>query len=272
MTRPYRLLDLFSGIGGFSLGLERSGGFKTVAFCEIEPFCRRVLAKHWPEVPCYDDVRSLTAECLAADGIDLLMHSVAVFHAKTLASQETARALMGIVADYGQKLGAYWSKYDQESRSWKMSQGCLLALLNNPADGSAESLEIWPRSGLMRNGIAYRLLPLAPLTGATGFGLLPTPVKYDATPGGPRNHYKELGVDGQAPMADTDIIETFGASIARQKRNPWLTEPGVGRVVDGIPRKSVEPRLSALGNAVVPQIPELIGRAIMEFDQLRSEA
>jgi len=65
----YRLLDLFSGIGGFSLGLERSGGFKTVAFCEIDPYCRRVLHKHWPEVPCYDDIRTLTADRLAADGI-----------------------------------------------------------------------------------------------------------------------------------------------------------------------------------------------------------
>lgn len=46
----YRLLDLFSGIGGFSLGLERSGGFQTVAFCEIEPFCQKVLRKHWPAV------------------------------------------------------------------------------------------------------------------------------------------------------------------------------------------------------------------------------
>jgi DNA (cytosine-5)-methyltransferase 1 len=64
-----RVLDLFSGIGGFSLGLERTGGFETVAFCEIEEFPRRVLAKHWPEVPCYDDVRTLTAERLAADGI-----------------------------------------------------------------------------------------------------------------------------------------------------------------------------------------------------------
>ena len=51
-------LDLFSGIGGFAYGLERlCGGFKTTAFCEIDPFCRAVLRKHWPEVPCYDDVR-----------------------------------------------------------------------------------------------------------------------------------------------------------------------------------------------------------------------
>ena len=63
-----RVLDLFSGVGGFSLGLERSG-MRTVAFCEIDPFCRTVLQRHWPNVRCYDDVRELTAARLAADGI-----------------------------------------------------------------------------------------------------------------------------------------------------------------------------------------------------------
>jgi site-specific DNA-cytosine methylase len=63
-----RVLDLFSGIGGFSLGLERAG-FQTVAFCEIEPYPQKVLAKHWPGVKIYDDVRTLTAERLAGDGI-----------------------------------------------------------------------------------------------------------------------------------------------------------------------------------------------------------
>src|SRR5512146_3529417 len=64
-----RLLDLFSGIGGFSLGLERTGGFETVAFCEIAPKCRHLLAHHWPGVPIYDDICALTAERLAADGV-----------------------------------------------------------------------------------------------------------------------------------------------------------------------------------------------------------
>ena len=54
-----RVIDVFSGIGGFSLGLESTGGFETVAFCEIEPFPREVLAVHWPEVPCFTDVREL---------------------------------------------------------------------------------------------------------------------------------------------------------------------------------------------------------------------
>src|SRR3990167_4296618 len=64
------VLDLFSGIGGFSLGLERTGGFKTVAFCEIDPFCRRVLAKHWPGVPVFPDVRTLTSRDV--QGIDVI--------------------------------------------------------------------------------------------------------------------------------------------------------------------------------------------------------
>lgn len=57
------VLDLFSGIGGFSLGLERAG-LKTIAFCEIDPFCRKVLRKHWPDVPIFEDVKELHADRL----------------------------------------------------------------------------------------------------------------------------------------------------------------------------------------------------------------
>ena len=72
-----RCLDLFSGIGGFALGLE-SVGMHTIGFCEIEPFPRAVLAHHWPGVPIHDDVRTLSAESIpwlraeAARGIDLI--------------------------------------------------------------------------------------------------------------------------------------------------------------------------------------------------------
>ena len=57
-----RLLDLFSGIGGFSYAAETLiCGYETVAFCEMDEFCQKVLKKHWPDVPIFDDVRTLDA-------------------------------------------------------------------------------------------------------------------------------------------------------------------------------------------------------------------
>jgi DNA (cytosine-5)-methyltransferase 1 len=57
-----KILDVCSGIGGFSLGLEATGGFDTVAFCEYDEFCRKVLNKHWPDVPIYKDLKEIGNE------------------------------------------------------------------------------------------------------------------------------------------------------------------------------------------------------------------
>jgi DNA (cytosine-5)-methyltransferase 1 len=63
-------LDLFSGIGGFSLGLESAGLVETVAFCDFDKYCQQVLNKNFPGVPVYGDVKELNYEKLKADGID----------------------------------------------------------------------------------------------------------------------------------------------------------------------------------------------------------
>ena len=62
-------LDLFSGIGGFSLGLEATGGFETVAFCDIDKYSKKVLKKQWPNVKQYEDIKELNYERLKTDGI-----------------------------------------------------------------------------------------------------------------------------------------------------------------------------------------------------------
>ena len=66
-----KILDLFSGLGGFSLGLERTGHFETVAFCDNDKYCNLVLQKHWKGVKIYNDVKEITKEKLIADGIQL---------------------------------------------------------------------------------------------------------------------------------------------------------------------------------------------------------
>ncbi len=67
-SKKLKVLDLFSGIGGFSLGLHRAG-FETAAFCEVDEFCQKVLAKNFPGIPIFDDIKTLTKEKLNDQGI-----------------------------------------------------------------------------------------------------------------------------------------------------------------------------------------------------------
>jgi len=76
-----KVLDLFSGIGMFSYGLERTSLYETVAFCEWDEPCRKVLNKHWPDIYCYKDVSRLewkgylySEECETASftGVDVI--------------------------------------------------------------------------------------------------------------------------------------------------------------------------------------------------------
>jgi DNA (cytosine-5)-methyltransferase 1 len=61
------VLDLFSGIGGFSVGLESTNKFKTVAFCEQDKFCQKVLQKHWKDIPIHEDIKKLDGTKIKAD-------------------------------------------------------------------------------------------------------------------------------------------------------------------------------------------------------------
>jgi len=65
--KPLRVIDAFSGIGGFALAAERLGGFKTICFIEKEPYCQKILRKHWANIPIHDDIRTFQPEMGSAD-------------------------------------------------------------------------------------------------------------------------------------------------------------------------------------------------------------
>ena len=67
MIETLKLLDLFSGIGGFSYGFERTNRIKTIAFCEKDQFCKSVLKKHWSNTKIYNDVRDIKGSEIQAD-------------------------------------------------------------------------------------------------------------------------------------------------------------------------------------------------------------
>lgn len=243
----YRVLSLFAGIGGFDLGLERTGGFKTVAFCEIDPFCLRVLAKHWPEVPCYEDVRTLTAKGLAADGIavDCI---VGGFPCQDISFASDAGAGLS-----GERSGL-WSEYAR--------------LVS----------EIRPRLVIVENVAALRVRGLGDVLG--DMAALGYDAEWHCIPASavgaphPRDrlwivaHASEvLGAQqcGDQPrrLLSPDGLLSFVYDQGRGNHfASWrAAEPGVGRGLHGVPGRV--DRLGALSNAVVPQIPELLGQAVL---------
>jgi DNA (cytosine-5)-methyltransferase 1 len=237
-----RVLDLFSGIGGFSLGLERTGGFETVAFCEIEPFPRRVLAKHWPEVPCYDDVRALTADVLRRDGITVDVITGG-FPCQDLS---VSGKRVGVS---GERSGLY-SEIIRLARdigpSFIAMENVANLLVGDGGDWFATFLRDMASIGY---AVEWFYIPASWL----GAPHARTRVWIVAYP-------DKIGCACFALGFDT--FRKFERGVAQETWVPELAPPPICRVDDGIPDRV--DRLAALGNAVVPQIPELIGRAILQ--------
>ena len=274
-----RVLDLFSGIGGFSLGLERAG-FHTVAFCEIEPYCRAVLKHHWPEVPCYDDIRTLTADRLAADGIgiDVICGG---FPCQDISAAGKGAGLAG-------ERSGLWREFYRLIREIR------------PRYVIVENV-----SALLSRGLGTILGDLSSIGYDAEWHCIPAayvgaPHRRDrvwivAHPEG-LGRFQEFGISQHADLEGPpwDLIDGCGAgrcgnrtyvSDPSGERLPqpervavlgtgrrdegraapecgwWEFEPDVGRVAHGVPKRV--DRLKALGNAVVPQVVEMIGRAIL---------
>lgn len=290
MVNKLRVLDLFSGIGGFSLGLERTGGFETVAFCEIEEFSRRVLAKHWPETPCFEDVRKLTKDDI--DGpVDVICGGY------PCQPFSTAGKRRGKEDD--RHLWPEFSRLVAELRpSWVIGEN----VAGHISMGLDDVL-----SDLERQGYACRTFVIpACAVGAphrrdrcwtiANSGDVLQPRELDAranceTPSGSEsgNQCEGWAKNGQRVWVESstgckDVANPNGKGLQRRAEAgnscgsrkgrdeqskrcaylpgaAWLPEPKLGRVGHGFPGRM--DRLKALGNAIVPQIATLIGEGIL---------
>lgn len=245
MTEKFKLLDLFSGIGGFSLGLERSGGFETVAFCEIDPFARKLLAKHWPGTPIYDDIRTLSAERLRSDGI--APNAIAGgFPCQDLSLAGNGAGLEG-------SRSGLWFEYLRlidELRPKIVAVENVAALVNRGLGtvlGGLAGLRYdaeWRRIPASEAGAPHyrdRIWLVAYPSGTRRPGLVPG---ADISQAGP---WRLRGAE--------DLQSIASAPFERGDRWP---QPLLRRVDDGL-RGRIH-RLRVVGNSIVPQIP----RAIME--------
>lgn len=244
-----KVLDLFAGIGGFSLGLERTGGFETVAFCEIDKKAQAVLRKHWPDVPIFEDVKELNGEQLRATGIrpDVITGG---FPCQDISLAGRGAGLTG------ERSGLWWQFHrliEEIKPSWVIIEN-VSALRSRGLDEVLWSLsEIgydaeWHCIPASAVGAPHQRDRIWIVAYPQREGLEGHP--WDVREGQGRQENPAGSITPQSLLRRTDASSW------------WRVEPELGRVVDGVPNRV--DRHTQLGNAVVPQIPEVIGRAILD--------
>jgi DNA (cytosine-5)-methyltransferase 1 len=303
--------SLFAGIGGFDLGLERAG--MTVKWqVEIDPFCRAVLAKHWPDVRRYEDIRTVGAHNLAA--VDVLCGGFPCQDISNAGKRAgIAGEQSGLWAEYDRLVGELRPSYvfvenvaallgrglgrvlgDLAARGYDAEWDCIPAA----AVGAPHLRDrIWivaypvrergrmepitePRSGGTANhNVSGTSRPVAD---TTGIGCRSGRARRSHS-GDPWEPEQSLPAAHAAPDARGSTYQpirrraegacptVFAGCGEWRHEGAWAPEPPVGVVVHGLPdrlaRRHNEQQIGALGNAIVPQIAEWIGRRILEAEE-----
>src|SRR6266545_3317230 len=316
MGRP-TFLNLFAGIGGLDLGLERAG-WSCVGQVEIDPYCQRVLAKHWPQVPRWSDIKELHPDELPR--ADLICGGFPCQPVSVVGrglAQEDERWLWPHVARLVRHLRPAWvllenvpgllargmgdvlgdlaaCGYDTEwdcvpastvgaphrrDRVWIVayphSRGATAVSQSGQRYGAEprglavpdpERVQLRDQPG-WRDGQGWSGQAVAGDDGTARALADPNGERQPQPEGPDRQEWGRAG-NGSQPMADSNSAGCWAGSRLGWTRPPierdgwWAAEPDMGRVAHGVPARL--DRLRALGNAVVPQVAEHIGRLILQ--------
>lgn len=279
--------SLFAGIGGFDLGFERAG-FKTAWQVEIDPYCRKVLERDFPDAKRYNDVRDVGAANL--EPVDVICGGFPcqdISNAGKRAGIDGERS--GLWSEYARIIGELRPRFVLvENVAALLGRGIGRVLGDLAALGYDAEWEIISAADVGAPHLRERVWILAYAeecgrgargsrrsdSGGAGQSEQPLQDVADAIlprleglagdgENGSRRSQSDgptgaEGICGGVPVAY--VFPSIRAAIARGECGNWLPEPDVGRVAHGIPARV--DRLKALGNAVVPQIPEMIARRI----------
>ncbi len=286
----HKVLDLFSGIGGFSLGLERTGGFETVAFCELDKVARRVLNKHWPNVPVYEDIKKVEANELRANGIvpDVICGG--------FPCQDISKCGSGVNKGIQGERSGLWSEMFRlirdvqpryviaENVSALRTRGLTLVVQNLCSIGYRVEWHCIPASAI---GAPHRRDRIWIIATGNSYSQsksvvsehdeasrLPSPLADSDCAHGQGGgvscgvHEEVTDADCRSLRRETAETVVNGEAVKsfhNRIKQTWVSEPDVGRVAYGVPRRV--DRLRQLGNAVVPQIPQFIGECILDYER-----
>jgi len=227
-----KVLDLFSGIGGFSLGLERAG-METIAFVEYNKACQMVLRKHWRETPIFPDIKTFDSECVGS--VDLICGG---FPCQPFSNASAGRR---VAEDLWPEMARIvW----QIRPKWVIAENVQEA----PILKAQKDLELVGYKCERRNITATQC-------GADH----------------KRSRWWLIAhADNKSEFSSALNAET--SMLSELCKGLWGPEnyARAVRVPDGVSHRM--DRLKQLGNTVLPQIPEAIGRAIMQAEMTKDKA
>jgi len=324
--KKLKILDLFSGIGGFSFGLEKTGRFETKKFCEMNSYCRKVLKRHWPNTEIHDDIQTLTVKPRTFDVV------CGGFPCQDISYAGKGAGLAG------ERSGLWYEMcrvIKEANPSWVIAEN-VSALRSRGLDEVLRSLDeigynaqwhcipasavgaphkrdrIWilaypnhERNNTQRhtidggwekstengeNQLLDRSGGCSETMGNSNSGSLQNIFHENS-----KERSREITSTGEiyscnsSSIRPTDLADCIQQRLERYTGNEkaiwrsesdrststeslcsgehpsgwWVSEPGVGRVVNGIPNRV--DRIKCLGNAIVPQIAEILGYSILDY-------
>ena len=293
---PLKVLDLFSGIGGFSLGLESTGYFETVAFCEKDEFCKKVLQKHWSNLKIYDDVRSLHDTKIQADGVTGGFPCQSFSQAGLQKGREDDRWLWNEMFDVIKQVRPRWVIGENVQGIVNIENGMVLRQVQDDLEGEGFKVQcfIIPASGIgawhnrnrvwilacnisNSNGIRHRrgnstkcadeewtFLPREQEGGKMGSKTERRSNVSDTCIKRPQGYRLSTNVEEKQRREDLST-----KTSAEEQQTWWQTESRICGVPDGVSYgvdRDRAKRIKALGNSICPQIARQIGLAIMEAE------
>ena len=265
------VLDLFSGIGGFSLGLESTGKFKTIGFCEKDKFCQKVLQKHWPDTPIYEDIKKLDGTKIKADVITGGFPCQSISIAGKQKGKNDDRFLFPEMLRVIKETQARWVIGENVQNLLNISNGEILQGIHNDLETIGYEVQTFSISASSQG--AWHKRQRIWIIANTNTRLSFRENKEIQTRGITSNN-------GSTNVANSNNIRTqvqtkgkhtsFKMFGSQSKKSWWKTFSEFYRIPDGLQYgldKDRTNRIKALGNAIVPQIATEIGKAIIKAEE-----
>ena len=293
---PLKVLDLFSGIGGFSLGLESTGYFETVAFCEKDEFCKKVLQKHWSQLKIYDDVRSLHDTKIQADVVTGGFPCQAFSQAGLQKGRTDDRWLWNEMFDVIKQVKPRWVIGENVQGIINIEEGMVLRQVQNDLDSEGFKVQcfIIPASGIgawhNRNRVwilACNISNTNSIRHRRGNSTRCADEEWTFLPREQEGGKMGSKTERRSNVSDTCIKRPQGYRLstnveekqrredlstktsAEEQQTWWQAQSRICGVPDGVSYgvdRDRAKRIKALGNSIVPQIARQIGLAIMEAE------